>query len=409
MDFNDTPTEAEFRAEARDWLASQAPKREPGQSYEVRRGDDALVPHAKEWQAKKFEAGFAGINLPKEYGGRGATRIEQIIFGQEEANFLTPPTIFGISHGMVVPTLLAYATEEQKQKFVPATLKGDEVWCQLFSEPAGGSDLAGLRTRSERDGDTWTVNGQKIWTSGGHYADRGVLVTRSDPEVEKHKGLTYFFVDMKSPGIEVRQIKQISGASHFNEVFFTDLKIPDTQRLGKEGEGWRVAITTLMNERVETGVRPAPDFDDIFALARDLVIEDGPAIADEAIREQLADWYIQTQGVKLTRLRTMTALSRGQQPGPENSIAKVVNSSKRQRIAHFGMDLMDMGGMMRSRDAMPMQALFQDAMLDSPGNRIAAGTDEILRNVIGERVLGLPREVRVDKDKPFSDLAALEK
>ena len=153
MDFNDTPLEAEFRAEARDWLSTQAPKREPGQSYEVRRGDDALAPVAKEWQGKKFEAGFAGINLPKEYGGRGATRVEQIIFAQEEATFLTPPTIFGISHGMVVPTLLAYATEEQKQRYVPATLKGEEVWCQLFSEPHGGSDLAGLRTRSERDGD----------------------------------------------------------------------------------------------------------------------------------------------------------------------------------------------------------------------------------------------------------------
>jgi alkylation response protein AidB-like acyl-CoA dehydrogenase len=368
-----------------------------------------LLPLAKEWQAKKFEANFAGINLPKEYGGRGDTRVEQIIFAQEEANFVTPPTVFGISHGMVVPTLLAYATEEQKQRYVPATLRGDEVWCQLFSEPAGGSDLAGLRTKSERDGDEWTVNGQKIWTSGGHYADLGVLVTRSDAGVEKHKGLTYFFIDMKSPGIEVRQIKQISGASHFNEVFFTDLKIPDSQRLGKEGEGWRVAITTLMNERVETGVRPAPDFDDIFALARDLVLEDGPAIADDAIRDQLADWYVQTRGVQLTRMRTMTAMSRGQQPGPENSIAKVVNSSKRQRISQFGMDLMDMGGIVRDRSSMPMESLFQDAMLDSPGNRIAAGTDEILRNVIGERVLGLPREVRVDKDKPFADLAALEK
>ena len=409
MDFNDTSSEAEFRAESRDWLASQAPKREPGQTYAVRRGDDALLPLAKEWQAKKFEANFAGINLPKEYGGRGDTRVEQIIFAQEEANFVTPPTVFGISHGMVVPTLLAYATEEQKQRYVPATLRGDEVWCQLFSEPAGGSDLAGLRTKSERDGDEWTVNGQKIWTSGGHYADLGVLVTRSDAGVEKHKGLTYFFIDMKSPGIEVRQIKQISGASHFNEVFFTDLKIPDSQRLGKEGEGWRVAITTLMNERVETGVRPAPDFDDIFALARDLVLEDGPAIADDAIRDQLADWYVQTRGVQLTRMRTMTAMSRGQQPGPENSIAKVVNSSKRQRISQFGMDLMDMGGIVRDRSSMPMESLFQDAMLDSPGNRIAAGTDEILRNVIGERVLGLPREVRVDKDKPFADLAALEK
>jgi alkylation response protein AidB-like acyl-CoA dehydrogenase len=402
MDFDDTPEEAEFRAEARDWLSRNAERRKPGDVYKLRRGEEGLIPLAREWEARKFEGGFAGITVPTDYGGRGGTRLQQVIYSQEEASFITPPGVFGISHGMVVPVLLAYATEEQKQRYVRGTLKGDDLWCQLFSEPGAGSDLAGLRTRAVRDGDDWIVNGQKIWNSGAKDADYGILVTRSDPNVEKHKGLTFFFVDMKSPGIEVRPIKQISGVSVFNEVFLTDVRIPDSQRLGEIGGGWRVAITTLMNERVVSGVRPAPDFEDIFALAKDLELEDGPAIADPAVRQKLADWYIKTQGLKLIRFRTLTALSRGQQPGPENSIGKIVAANKRQEIAGFGMDLMDMGGAMRDEDVMPMRALFQYALLDSPSGRIAAGTDEILRNIIGERVLGLPQDVRVDKGMPFN-------
>jgi alkylation response protein AidB-like acyl-CoA dehydrogenase len=222
--------------------------------------------------------------------------------------------------------------------------------------------------------------------------------------VPKHKGLTYFFVDMKSPGIDVRPIKQMQGFSNFNEVFLTDVRIPDAQRLGDEGEGWRVAITTLMNERFVSGVRPPPNFEDIFGLARDLQIEDGPAIADTAVREKLAQWYIETKGIELIRYRTITALSRGQQPGPENSISKLVLAFGRQQMAAFGMDLMDMGGAVSDRDLAPMRALFQDGLLDAPSGRIAAGTDEILKNIIGERVLGLPREVRTDTDRPFNEL-----
>jgi len=402
MDFDDTPEEAEFRAEARDWLSRNAERRKPGDIYKLRRGEEGLIPLAREWEARKYEGGFAGITVPKEYGGRGGTRLQQVIYSQEEANFITPPGVFGISHGMVVPVLLAYATEEQKQRYVRGTLKGDDLWCQLFSEPGAGSDLAGLRTRAVRDGDDWIVNGQKIWNSGAKDADYGILVTRSDPTVEKHKGLTFFFVDMKSPGIDVRPIKQISGVSVFNEVFLTDVRVPDSQRLGEIGEGWRVSITTLMNERVVSGVRPAPDFEDIFALARDLQLDDGPAIADPAVRQKLAEWYVKTQGLKLIRFRTLTALSRGQQPGPENSIGKIVAANKRQEIAGFGMDLMDMGGAIRDEDIMPMRALFQYALLDSPSGRIAAGTDEILRNIIGERVLGLPQDIRVDKGMPFT-------
>jgi acyl-CoA dehydrogenase len=404
MDFNDTPEEAEFRAEARAWLDNNAERREPGKIYKLRRGEEGLMPLAREWEKRKFEGGFAGISIPKEYGGRGGTRLQQIIFLQEQANYVTPPPVFNISHGMAVPVLLAYATEEQKKHFVPATLCGDHLWCQLFSEPGAGSDLAGLRTRSVRDGDEWVINGQKIWNSGAQFADYGILVTRSDPSLPKHKGLTYFFVDMKTPGIEVRPIKQMQGFSNFNEVFLTDVRIPDSQRLGDEGEGWRVAITTLMNERFVSGTRPPPNFEDIFGLARELQLEDGPAIADSAVREKLAQWYIETKGIELIRYRTITALSRGQQPGPENSISKLVLAFGRQQMAAFGMDLMDMGGAMSDRDLAPMRALFQDGLLDAPSGRIAAGTDEILKNIIGERVLGLPREARTDTDKPFNEL-----
>ena len=406
MDFDDTPEEAEFRAEAAVWLKENGVPKQSDQSMATRRGDPKVVPRAREWNAKKFEGGFAGISLPKKYGGRGGTLLQQIIFNQEESNYAVPPNIFSISHGMAVPTLLTYATEEQKQELVPATLKGDEIWCQLFSEPGAGSDLAGLRTRSERCGDDWVINGQKIWTSGAHYADRAILVTRNDPEAVKHRGLTYFFLDMKTPGIDVRPIRQVSGYSGFNEVFLTDVRIPDSQRLGNVGEGWQVAITTLMNERVVSGDKPAPNFDEIFSLAQQLDTEEGPAIEDKAVRDRLAKWYIQTRGIELIRMRSMTAMSRGERPGPENSIGKLVASFKRQDIAQFGMDLMDMGGIMQESQASPMSGLFQNAYLESPGSRIAAGTDETMRNILAERVLKLPREPRADKDVPFNELKA---
>lgn len=406
MDFNDTPEEAQFRLEARAWLDDNAEKRVAGKIYKLRRGEEGLMPLARDWERRKFEGGFAGIAIAKEYGGRGGTRLQQITYQQEEANYVTPPPVFNISHGMAVPVLLAYASEAQKSHFVPATLRGDHLWCQLFSEPGAGSDLAGLRTRAVKDGEEWVVNGQKIWNSGAQFADYGLLVTRSDADVPKHKGLTYFFIDMKSPGIEVRPIKQMQGYSNFNEVFLTDLRIPDSQRLGEVGEGWRVAIATLMNERVVSAARPAPKFADVFGLARELALEDGPAIADPAVREKLAHWYVQARGVELINYRSITALARGQQPGPENSISKLVGAYNRQQMAHFGMDLMDMGGAIFDRDESPMQALFQDALLDSPSGRIAAGTDEILRNIIGERVLGLPREERSDTKKPFNELRA---
>jgi alkylation response protein AidB-like acyl-CoA dehydrogenase len=408
VDFDDTREEAAFRAEARAWLAKNAEEKrgefETWQSrYPGRDGHEGLE-RAKDFQRRKAEAGLAALSWPVEWGGRGLPPIHQVIYAQEEARFLVPRGYFEIGLGMCMPTLFTYGTEEQKRRFAPKALRGDEVWCQLFSEPAAGSDLAGLRTRVERHGDEWVVNGQKIWTSGAHWADWAILVARSDPKAPKHKGLTFFFLSMKSPGIETRRIKQISGASHFNEVYFTDVRIPDGQRLGGVGGGWGVAITTLMNERVTSGELRGPDFEELWALARRVQLEDGPAIANAAVRERLADYYVKTQGVRLTRFRAMTALSRGETPGPENSIGKLVNAPKAQDLASFAMDLLDAGGVVMDKDLAPMRAAFQEALLSSPGIRIAAGTDEILRNIIAERVLGLPQDVRVDRDVPFDQL-----
>ena len=409
MDFKDTPEEASFRAEARTFLDAHAERKSPGASFETPDSVDELIIAAKAWQAKKAAAGFAGITQPEKYGGRGGTTLERVIYDQEEANYVTPIGVYEIGLGMCIPTMLAYATEEQKKRYAPPAFRGEEIWCQLFSEPQAGSDLANLRLRAEQDGDDWILNGQKIWTSGAHFCDYGVIVTRSDPSLPKHKGLTYFFLDMKSPGVECRPIHQISGASNFNEVFFTDVRVPDSQRLGKIGDGWRVSLTTLMNERLAIGERPPPAFEEIFQLAKEIELECGMAIEDGGVREKLADWYVDGRGVTLTRFRSLTALSRGQDPGPENSIGKAITGKMRQDIASFGMDLMDISGAVFDRDNAPMRAMFQDALLSAPSGRIAGGSDEILRNIIAERVLGLPQDVRVDKGIPFSELVKKEK
>ncbi|MFP5460735.1 MAG: acyl-CoA dehydrogenase family protein [Gammaproteobacteria bacterium] len=406
MDFNDTPQEAAFRAEARAFLDANAQLRRDDQPESRTRYSeeaDALA-RAKAWQAKKADAGFAGITWDKSWGGRGGTPIEQVIYNQEESRYMLPRGFFEIGLGMCIPTMMKYARPEQLERYVRPALRGEEIWCQLFSEPSAGSDVAGLRTRAERDGDDWVINGQKIWTSGAHYCDYGIVITRTDPNVPKHAGLTMFFIDMKSPGIEVRRIKQIAGSSNFNEVFFTDVRVPDAQRLGAVGEGWKVSLTTLMNERLAVGDAPGPDVQDILRLARMLRLEGEPALQDAAVRERLADWYVKAQGLKFTKFRTMTALSRGQTPGPEASITKVVSASKLQEIASFGMDLQGMAGVVTDPALAPLQAWFQEALLYAPGLRIAGGTDEILRNIIAERVLGLPPDVRVDKSASFAEL-----
>ena len=409
MDFDDTQEEAAFRQKARDFLKANAQtkaeaKRNAGTGWNK---DEALAA-ARTWQAVKADAGFAGLTMPQEYGGHALSPIMQVIYSQEEAAYVVPRGVYEIGLGMCIPTMFAYATEEQKKRYAKPALRGTEIWCQLFSEPAGGSDLAGLRTRAERDGDAddadWIINGQKIWTSGAQFSDYAILVARSDFDVPKHKGLTFFFLSMKTPGVEVRPIKQISGAANFNEVYFTDVRIPDSQRLGAVGEGWKVSLTTLMNERFAVGIAPGPDFEEIFDLVRDTELEDGPALDNAMVRDRLADWYVRQQGLKNAHFRTMTALSRGGTPGPESSINKVVSATKYQDISIFGTEIQDMAGIITDPDMAAMDGLFQSGTLSSPGYRIAGGTDEILRNIIAERVLGLPQDVRLDKEGAFRDL-----
>ncbi len=407
MDFNDSQEEAEFRTEVRAWLAQNARAKDPHRTAARRQAPslEERLARARAWQAKKAEAGYAAITWPKQYGGLGGTPIQSVIYAQEESNYDVPSGIYEIGLGMCIPTMMKWATPEQNQRYVKPALYGEEIWCQLFSEPGAGSDVAGLRTRCERDGDAWIINGQKVWTSGAHFCDYGIIVTRSDPTVPKHKGLTFFFLDMKSEGIEVRPIKQMSGDSNFNEVFFTNVRVPDTQRLGEVGQGWQVALTTLMNERLAVGGGGGVDYAELVQLAQSLRLEDGaPAIKNAAIREKIAEWYVQTQGLKYTKFRTLTALSKGQTPGPESSIGKIVSGPKMQDIGAFGMALQGQGGIMQDGELSAMMAAFQNQWFGGAGYRIAGGTDEILRNIIAEQVLGLPQDVRVDKKVPFNEL-----
>ncbi len=412
MNFDDTPQEAEFRAEVRGWLDANAPHElradlESSGFGNLSLGDRDPMQISKVWQRKKADAGWACLHWPKDYGGRGATPIERVIWGQEEGPYGALGGIFIIGHGMCGPTMMAFASEEQNRRYLPPLAAGEEIWCQLFSEPAGGSDLAGLRTKAEpaTDGSgDWIINGQKIWTSGAHYSDMAILITRTDPTVPKHKGLTMFFINMKSPGIDIRPIKQANGQSGFNEVYFNDLRIPDAQRLGAVGEGWKVSLTTLMNERLSIGSGMSTGFPELFELCQHIETQNGLAIDDPAVRSKLATWAVRTTGLKYTGFRALSALSRGETPGPENSIGKLVAGPTMQEIAIFAEDLQAQAGIITAPDLAAANGRFQAMLLRSPATRVEGGTDEILRNIIAERVLGLPADIRVDKDVPFNQI-----
>jgi|TARA_B000000565_G_scaffold28791_1_gene19493 acyl-CoA dehydrogenase len=398
MDFNDTPEEARFREEASSWLAENAPT------------DDAFralspLEQAKVWQKRKYDAGWACIGWAPDFGGRGASAIEEVIWRQEESQYDLPANFFLIGQGMIGPTLMAWASDEDKARFLPQLASGEEVWCQLFSEPAGGSDLAALRTRAERDGDDWVINGQKIWTSGAHYSDYGVIVVRTDPTVPKHKGLSYFYIDMKAPGVEIKPIKQLTGDSDFNEVYFTDVRVSDSQRLGEVGQGWQVSLTTLMNERAAIGGSFGQmDVSLAMSVAAEVEIDGRPALEDAAVRARIADWYVQEAGLKYTGYRSLTALSRGALPGPENSIGKLVGAPKMQAMSSYLMDLLGASGAIADEALAAKAGIIQRAYMGAPGLRIAGGTDEIMANIIAERVLGLPQEPRLDKGIPFNEV-----
>lgn len=400
MNFDDRPDEAAFRSTVRAWLDENAPR---DLEAELRAADfgqsqlkDArMLAASKAWQRAKFDAGWACLDWPRAYGGREASPIERIIWDQEEGVYAALSGVFVLGHGMCGPTLMHHADEATRRRLLPRIASGDDIWCQLFSEPSGGSDLAAVRTRAVPDGDSWVVNGQKVWTSYAQYADYGLLLARTDPTVPKHRGLTMFLLDMRSAGVEVRPIRQANGGSDFNEVFFSDVRIPDSQRLGGVGEGWRVALTTLMNERLAVGSVMPTGFPQLVALARVL-----GTIDDPSFQARIAACAVRAYGLRNTGLRAVSAISKGEEPGPENSIGKLVAGQTLQETAALALDMMGALGAISGSEGVA-GGYFQSMLLRSPAVRIEGGTDEILRNVIGERVLGLPADIRVDKDIPF--------
>ena len=407
MDFNDSPDEAAYRDKVRAWLSANAKKKSASAHEAMEADDNSSMAASKAWQAKKAAAGYAQITWPKEWGGQGGTPIQQVIFNQEEGAFDVPPNPFQIGLGMCVPTVITFADDATKQRYVGPALRGEEIWCQLFSEPAGGSDVAAVRTKAVRDGDApdadWVINGQKVWTTGAQFSDFGIVLVRTSPDKPKHKGMTMFWLDMKAPGVEVKPIHQMSGGRSFNEVYFTDVRLKDSQRLGAVDDGWKVALVTLMNERLAVGGSTGTQYGHIMEAARAIDTDAGPMLKDGGFREKLADWYVQTEGLKFTRFRTMTALSKGQTPGPESSIGKVIAATQMQDLANAAVEMEDQFGIIWDEGVSPLKAAFQSSLMFAPGLRIAGGTDEILKNIIAERVLGLPGDIRVDKDVPFKD------
>lgn len=402
MDFNDSPELAEFRQQVRNWLEQNATKRTDN-LLQGMEGEQAFI-EAKAWYKKVFDAGYACLTWPKEYGGAGLSQMHAVIWSQEVANFETRDNYFVIGIGNCGPAILHYGTEAMKKELLPRMASAEDVWCQLFSEPSAGSDVAGLRTKAEKDGDKWVVNGQKIWTSGAQFSDYGVVLCRTDPSVSKYRGLTMFMIDMKQPGIEVRPIKQMDGGQHFNEVFFNNAVIPDHYRLGEVNGGWGVALNILMNERMAiSGVQPTgfPQFFDWFTSAE---VDGTPAKDIAHIRKQTATWYSQYAGLQATNKRMLTAIANGGMAGAEASLGKLVGANMNQEIANFVCQQMGEQGLISDPKLADMQGHFQHTVLFSPGVRLAGGTDEVMRNIIAEQVLGLPQEPRADKGVAFKDI-----
>ena len=402
MDLNDTPEQAEYRKRVTAWLSEHRSEAPDARSTRAGAEDSAYLDARRRWQGKLAEGGLAGITWPKEYGGQGLGAIEQVIANQEIGRAGVPGILDTIGVGMLGPTIIAHGTDEQKQRYLGPMLHGDEVWCQLFSEPAAGSDLAAVQTRAVRQEDgSWVLNGQKVWTTNAQFASYGLLLARTDPDKHKHKGLTMFVIPMDGEGVTVRGLRQISGEAEFNEVFLDDLHLDADAVIGQVDDGWRTGLTTLMFERVTIGLgsESMGYRQDRFAAP---IAADEKARRDPEVRKRLGEIATDLLAIRFTSYRTLTALQRGQIPGPEAGLAKVTTVNAAVAAGDLIADVL-------GPDALGEDSEWAYMISFLPGLKSAGGTEEILRNTVGERVLGLPPEPRLDKGIPFSELRARER
>lgn len=393
MDFSDSASEAAFRSEAGAFLDAHAPADGIG-SYTS--GDDQMEVFHRHvaWQRRCAEHGWGAITWPAEYGGKGLGPIEQIIWNEESTKRGLGHSMLAVGIGMVGPTLIAHGSREQKERYLGPLLRAEETWCQLFSEPGAGSDLAALGTRAVRDGDDWIVNGQKTWSSSADHNDFGILIARTDASLPKHQGLSYFLLDMKAPGIEVLPLVEMTGEAHFNETFLNDVRVPDAMRIGEIGQGWQVTQTTLLKERMHmSGLASMLEFDALVALVKECHPNGAPA----AVREGVARVYTQLRSLELLNARMVTKLGKGQMPTAESSVMKLA-------LARMLSDGADVAMQALGPRALLREGFWQNEFLFAPAWHIAGGTDQVQKNLCAERVLGLPRDPHDVRDIPFEDL-----
>ncbi len=390
MNFDDAPDESAWRSECAAWIKEHL--------GELEADGGSPIERAKRWQAMKFDAGLAKIAWAPEEGGRNGTDIQQIIFDQEQAAHRTPPNILQIGLDLIAPTIRAHGTDEQRMTYLQAMLRGDHIWCQMFSEPGAGSDVAGLTTTAVRDGDEWRLNGQKVWTTSAHLADFGEVLCRTNPDAPKHHGITAFILDLRSPGVTIRPLRQMTGTAEFNEIFLDDVRVPHKNVIGAEGDGWHVAVTTLMNERRTMGAggasRPSSTPLRLAELAR------RTGRLDAVSRQRIVDIHIRSELLRFLGLRTLSAAMQGRRPGPEGSVAKLASARLNVDTGDLGMMLLGAAGTAPDAD----DARWVTRFLWGPGHRLGGGTDEVNRNIVAERVLGLPSEPRNDDTIPWRDV-----
>ena len=409
------PTLEQFQSEALAFLEANASRKEAEKKFVWGEGSDKVamfeekerdkeqidVDLACAWRRKKFDAGFGYITGPESYGGRALPGAYQRAYDSLESKFDIPSqSCFTIGLGMVAPTILAHGSDTARDLYMRKMYRGDIVGCQLFSEPGAGSDLASLQTKAIRDGEEWIITGQKVWTSGAHYSDIGEIICRTDADQPKHKGLTGFIVDMKAPGVEIRPLRQMTGGASFNEVFFTEVRVRDDHRLGDVNNGWNVALTTLMNERaaIGGGGGGADPLTRVYAMVRHYGLDKDPIV-----RDKLADLYTRYRVASYNNQRAMAKIRAGQTPGPEMSTAKMALTDNQLRLCAFLSEVL--GPKIVVDTGEWGTYAWNQLILGTPGLRIAGGSDEVMRNIVGERVLGLPKEPGIDSKSPFRDLA----